>query len=171
MKNLSIALFLIIAVPVTGYNQTNYDTLPPYLKTKSIPNFNLLECNSTKDDSIWVSNKSLPVNRPIVFVYFSPDCSHCEYETDEIKKHMDSLSNAFFVFVSYHPLEKIKEFYNKYGLSKYSNILMGRDTKYFIPSFFRVEFTPFVGVYDKDRNFVKAYKSGANMTELIGLVQ
>ena len=171
MKNLFIALFLIITIPAIGYNQTNYDTLPPYLKTKEIPNFNVLECNSTKGDSVWINNKSLPANRPIVFVYFSPECSHCEYETEEIKKYMDSLSNAFFIFVSYHPLEKIKEFYDKYGLAKYPNIRVGRDLKYFIPSFFRVEFTPFVGVYNKNQSFVKAYKSGADMNELIGLVQ
>jgi hypothetical protein len=48
---------------------------------------------------------------------------------------------------------------------------MGRDPKYFIPSFLRVEFTPFVAVYTPTGNFVKAYKQGANMTELIGLVQ
>ncbi|MBC7722973.1 MAG: redoxin domain-containing protein [Pedobacter sp.] len=171
MKNLFIALFLIITIPGIGYNQTNYDTLPPYLKTKAMPIFKLLDCNSTKDDSVWISNKSLPTNRPIVFVYFSPECSHCEYETEEIKKHMDSLSNAFFIFVSYHPLEKIKEFYDKYGLAKYPNIRVGRDPKYFIPSFFRVEFTPFVGVYNRNQSFVKAYKSGADMNELIELVQ
>lgn len=171
MKYCSIALFFLIFNPIIGYNQTNYDTLPPYLKTKFIPSFNVLDCNSTKGDSIWINNKSLPTNKPTVFIYFSPECSHCEYETEEIKKHMDSLQNAFFVFVSYLPLEKIKAFYNKYELAKYPNIRMGRDLKYFIPSFFRVEFTPFVAVYDKNTNFMKAYKQGANISELIGLVQ
>ena len=84
---------------------------------------------------------------------------------------MDSLQNAMFVFVSYHPIEKIKAFYDKYDLGKYPNVIMGRDPKYYIPSFFRVEFTPFVAVYTPTGNFAKAYKQGANMTELIGLVQ
>ena len=171
MKNLLIALFLIITIPTIGYNQTNYDTLPPYLKTKLIPNFKVLECNSTKYDSVWITNETLPKNKPIVFIYFSPECSHCEFETEEIKKHMDSLQNAFFIFVSYHPIEKIKAFYDKYELAKYPNIRMGRDPKYFIPSFFRVEFTPFVALYNKQASFVKAYKQGADMTDLIGLLQ
>ena len=171
MKNVFIVIFLVVAVPFIGYNQSTYDTIAPYLKTKFIPNFNVLECSSSKGDSIWITNETLPKNRPIVFIYFSPECSHCEYETEEIKKHIDSLQNAFFVFVSYHPIEKIKAFYDKYELAKYPNIRMGRDPKYFIPSFFRVEFTPFVAVYDKNRNFSKAYKQGADMSELIGLVQ
>ena len=171
MKYIFVALLFIIFIPIIGYNQTNYDTLPPYLKTKFIPNFNVLDCNSTKVDSIWINNKSLPTNKPTVFVYFSPECSHCELETEAIKKNMDSLQNAFFVFVSYHPIEKIKAFYDKYELAKYPNIRMGRDPKYFIPSFFRVEFTPFVAVYDKNTNLTKAYKQGADMPELIALVQ
>ncbi|MFC4232115.1 TlpA family protein disulfide reductase [Parasediminibacterium paludis] len=170
MKHLVTILF--IAIPFLSICQSNnYDTLAPYLRTKKIPEFAILDCNSNKSDSVWINNKSLPKDKPIVFVYFSPECSHCEYETEEIKKHMDSLHNATFVFVSYHPMEKIKAFYDKYDLGKYTNIVMGRDPKYYIPSFFRVEFTPFVAVYTPQGNFVKAYKQGANITELISLVQ
>jgi thiol-disulfide isomerase/thioredoxin len=172
MKYSIIFFCLLITLPVIAYNQsTNYDTLAPYLKTKLVPNFNVLSCISTKQDSVWINNAALPKDKPVVFVYFSPECSHCELETEAIKKHMDSLQNAFFLFVSYHPIEKIKAFYDKYELAKYPNIRMGRDPKYFIPSFFRVEFTPFVAVYDKNKNFATAYKQGADMSELISLVQ
>lgn len=164
-------IFVLIAIPFLGYNQSSgNDTLAPYIKTKTIPNFSILDCHSNTD-SIWIDNNTLPKDKPIVFIYFSPECSHCEFETEEIKKHMDSLKNATFVFVSYHPIEKIKAFYDKYNLSKYPNIIMGRDPKYYIPSFFRVEFTPFVAVYTPQGNFVKAYKQGADITELIKLVQ
>jgi len=167
-----LVIFFLLAIPFVSISQNNnYDTLAPYLKTKKIPEFSVLDCHSTKADSVWINNKSLPAGKPIVFVYFSPECSHCEYETEEIKKHMDSLKNATFVFVSYHPMEKIKAFYDKYELSKFSNIVMGRDPQYYIPSFFRVEFTPFVAVYTPQGNFVKAYKQGADITELISLVQ
>lgn len=166
-----IILIILIAIPFLSYSQAkNYDTLPPYLKTKTIPNFSILDCHTTTD-SIWINNSSLPKGKPVVFIYFSPECSHCEYETEEIKRHMDSLKNATFVFVSYHPIEKIKAFFDKYNLDKYPNIVMGRDPKYFIPSFFRVEFTPFVAIYTPQGNFVKAYKQGADITELISLVQ
>ncbi len=168
----SIILLLLTTLPINGFSQeNNYDTIAPYLKTKKIPEFSVLNCKSTKTDSVWINNKTLPKEKPVVFIYFSPECSHCELETEEIKKHMDSLKNATFVFVSYHPIEKIKAFYDKYDLGKYSNVMMGRDLKYFIPSFFRVEFTPFVAVYAPQGNFLKAYKQGAVMTELIGLVQ
>lgn len=167
----SIILLLLTTLPIIGFSQeNNHDTTAPYLKKKTIPDFSILDCHRSKD-SVWVSNSTLPKNKPVVFIYFSPECSHCELETEEIKKHMDSLKNATFVFVSYHPIEKIKAFYDKYDLGKYSNVLMGRDLKYFIPSFFRVEFTPFVAVYTPQGNFLKAYKQGANMTELIHLTQ
>lgn len=167
-----VIILLLIAIPFASISQNNnYDTLAPYLKTKKIPEFSVLDCNSTKDDSIWINNKTIPKGKPVVFVYFSPECSHCEYETEQIKQHIDSLKNATFVFVSFHPIKKIKAFYDKYELTKFSNIVMGRDLQYYIPSFFRVEFTPFVAVYTPQGNFAKAYKQGADITELISLVQ
>lgn len=170
MKQLII--LLLIAIPFVSISQNNnYDTLAPYLRTKKIPEFSVLDCHSTKTDSIWINNKTISKDKPVVFIYFSPDCGHCEIETEAIKKHMDSLKNATFVFVSFHPIEKIKAFYDKYDLAKYDNIVMGRDPQYHIPSFFRVEFTPFVAVYTPQGNFIKAYKQGANMTDLISLVQ
>ena len=165
-------LLLLIFIPVLGYNQNNSnDSLAPYQRNKTIPNFSILDCHSTPTDTIWLTNASLPKSKPVVFIYFSPECSHCEYETEEIKKHMDSLKNAIFVFISYHPIEKIKAFYDKYDLAKYPNIIMGRDLKYYIPSFFRVEFTPFVALYTPQGSFVKAYKQGADISELISLIQ
>lgn len=151
------------------------DSLPKYAKNKVIPSFKILIGVSKKDaagkmDSTWFSNENLPNNRPIVIIYFSPECSHCVHEMKEIEKKMDSLKNAFFVFASYHPLDSIKNFEIKYNISSYPNIAMGRDTKYFLPVYYDVKYTPFMAVYDTHKNFAKAYDQGANMHELIQLV-
>jgi thiol-disulfide isomerase/thioredoxin len=125
---------------------------------------------SGKLDSTWFANENLPNNRPIVIIYFSPECSHCIHEINEIKKNIDSLSNAFFVMASYHNLDSIKVFATKYSTSNYKNMVVGRDTKYFLPVYYDIKFTPFIAVYDTQKNFVKAYDQGANMHELIELV-
>ncbi len=117
----------------------------PYKKDNHIPAFNLLLA-----DSSWFTPEQIPEKyKHTVIVYFSPDCGHCQHEAKEIVKKMDSLSNCFFVFAAYKPLEDVKGFASYYGLDKFSNIRVGRDPRYFIPSFFRVKFTPFIAVYNK----------------------
>ena len=151
------------------------DSIPKYVRDKVIPSFKFLIDVSKKDaagkqDSTWFSNENLPNNRPIVIIYFSPECGHCVHEMKEIEKNMDSLKNAFFVMVSYHNLDSIKGFKTKYNISAYPNIVMGRDTKYFLPVYYDVKYTPFMAVYDAKKNFAKAYDQGVNVHELIQLV-
>ncbi len=165
-------LMFIMTLPFLAMSQSStYDTTAQYLKTKRIPAFKVLHLNSTITDSVWFKNDSLPKDKNIVFIYFSPECGHCEHETEQIVKHIDKLQNAFFVFVSYHEMDKLKAFYDKYDLARFANIRMTRDPQYFIPSFFRVEFTPFVAVYDSKGNFKQAFKQGAEIKELLPLVQ
>jgi hypothetical protein len=47
---------------------------------------------------------------------------------------------------------------------------MGIDPKYFIPAFFRVEFTPFMVIYRNDQ-FIKEFREGAKPEELIAVLQ
>ena len=151
------------------------DTIPKYVKDKIIPDFKFLinvakNNTSGKLDSSWFSKDNLPSNRPVVIIYFSPECSHCHHEMKELMKNIDSLKNAFFVMASYHPLDSIKGFETKYNTNSLQNFVIGRDTKYFLPVYYDIKFTPFMAVYDNQRNFVKAYDMGANMQELIKLI-
>ena len=151
------------------------DSLPKYAKDKVIPGFKFLvdvkKNEATgKLDTTWFANENLPNKRPVVIIYFSPECSHCHHEMKEIIKNIDSLKKAFFVMASYHNLDSIKGFEIKYNTSSYKNMVIGRDTKYFLPVYYDIKFTPFIAVYDAQKNFVKAYDQGANMHELIQLV-
>jgi hypothetical protein len=47
---------------------------------------------------------------------------------------------------------------------------VGRDPKYLIPAFYQVKFTPFVALYDKQKEFLKAWEMGVEMPELIEFI-
>ncbi|MES2003266.1 MAG: hypothetical protein V4450_02000 [Bacteroidota bacterium] len=118
----------------------------PYKKDPRMPDFSIL----LAADSSWFTRSQVPEKYNHVFIiYFAPDCGHCQHEAKEIVSHMDSLKNAFFVFVAYKPLEDIRGFATYYGLDKFDNVRIGRDPKYFIPAFYRVKFTPFIVAYKK----------------------
>jgi len=161
--------FVCLCMQVIAQQTFIQDTIPAYLKTKQLPAFTLVT-DIKKKDTTWFTQNNIPANKPIIIIYFSPECGHCELEAKEIVKHMDSLRKAYFVFASYHPVDKIQAFAEKYYLNKFSNITVGRDIQYFIPVFFKVKFTPFVAVYNGNRNLLKVYEQGSEMNELIQLV-
>jgi hypothetical protein len=79
---------------------------------------------------------------------------------------MNLVKNAFFVLVSFKSLHEIEEFCDKYKLHNYNNIRAGRDVKYGIPSFYRVEFTPFIAVYNDKGKLARIFRKGATVEEL-----
>lgn len=144
-----------------GSAQSAIDNRPPYEKNPALPEFRILQTDST-----WFSHKDLPASKYTAIIYFSPECGHCQHEAEEIAKHIDSLQQVFFVWASYRDLTDIRNFYQHYQFNKFPNIRMGRDPQYFLPSFFQARYTPFVALYNKDRQFVKAWEMGVEISEL-----
>lgn len=160
MKKILLLLFFFSYV-IANAQQSKDSTLPVYLKDPTIPSFSILTTDSTT-----FTKSDLPKNKPAVIIYFSPDCGHCQYEAKVIVQNMDSMSNAVFVWVSYHPMEEIRQFFVKYGLNKFKNIIVGRDLKYFIPSYYKVEVTPYMALYNSKGLFMKEFREGAKVEEL-----
>ena len=103
--------------PADSAAKVDSSKLPAYLRTKDLPVIKLYADIKTKDgkqDTTLFTNANLPDNKPTVIIYFSPECGHCQHEMKEIEKNMDSLKNAFFVFVSRFPVDSIKNFEKKY---------------------------------------------------------
>ncbi len=158
MKKFTLILLTAI-ITISAGAQTNaasFDTVPPYKKNKAIPPFKLIQ-----PDSSWLTNADLPKNRPVIFIYFSPECGHCQLAAQEISSNIDKLKDAIFVWVSYYSVPEIKIFTEKYHLAQYENFRFGRDPQYFLPTFFRVKFTPFMALYDSNGQFVQAFEQGA----------
>jgi peroxiredoxin len=142
------------------------DQNAPYIKDKHLPAFSLMSVEGKE-----ITNKDLPKNyKYTVIIIFSPDCSHCEHEAAEINKNADKFKNVLFIWDSYRDMDLIKKFAAKYNLAGQSNVIIGRDAAFTIPSFFRPRMTPFVALYEKG-NFVKVWEQGVEPFELIKITQ
>lgn len=163
MRWLIVILFICLSqANTTAQIPPEFDSIPPYKRQPSIPAFSLL-----KTDGSWLVNPQLPEGKPVVFIYFSPDCQHCKTEAKDIAAAKDSLQSLEFIWVSYHPIERINEFAQQAGLDKLANHYFTRDPNYKIPSFFRVRFTPYVAVYNAKGRFVEAFEGGADVPTII----
>ncbi len=150
-----------------GTKNTNpvVDTVPPYKKNPSLPPFKLLQADST-----WFTNMELAKKKPVVIIYFSPECGHCQLAAQEMTNSIDKLKDATFLWVSYYSVPDIAKFVENYHLAQYPNFKFGRDPQYFLPTYFRVKFTPFMAVYDNNGQFVQSFEQGASPEVLATLI-
>jgi thiol-disulfide isomerase/thioredoxin len=158
-------LFVIIVSSICLQAQSPIDNRPTYIKNPALPSFKLI-----LTDSSLFTEKLIPKAEYTCIVYFSPDCGHCQYEADQMIRNMDSLKQVQFVWVSYRDFNDIKAFGRKYQFDLYPNIILGRDPEYTIPAFFQVKFTPFVALYDHNKQFLKAWETGVEMPELLQFI-
>jgi thiol-disulfide isomerase/thioredoxin len=158
---------LLFSAVVWGQKDTsrmNADTTAPYLKTPFMPAFSI-----QTQDSSWFNKASLETKRPTLILYFSPDCGHCQTETEEIISKMKELKNLQIIMITSRPFEDMTAFADKYKINRFPSIKIGTDPARLVTRFYDVRFTPFSALYDKKGKLVKVYKDGLNMQELITL--
>ncbi len=68
--------------------------------------------------------------------------------------------------ITYQPYREMVKFYKDYNIAAYSQIIMGRDTKFFFPIFFRVQNLPSIFVYNKKGQFKKAFEGSVNIDKI-----
>ncbi|MCM5529141.1 peroxiredoxin [Parasegetibacter sp. NRK P23] len=139
------------------------NTEPAYKRFPTVPPFELLATDSVSK----LSKNQLKKNQPVLIMYFSPDCDHCQHQTEDILANIDKLKDVQIVMCSYQPMETIRAFKEKYKLAQYPNIMIGRDTKYFVPSFYGVNSLPYLAFYDKKGNLIKVNEGNVKPAALI----
>ena len=169
MRLVLITIFILstfYSLSQTDSSVQTSDTLAPFQKSKVIPTFSIQQ-----PDSTWFFNTSLLEKKPILIVYFSPDCGHCQLETDEILGHISQLQKLQIVMVTSRPFEDLVKFAARYKIHKFPTITIGRDPSYIFTKYYNVKFTPFSAFYNKKGKLVKFFTKGIDMNELIEMVQ
>jgi thioredoxin-related protein len=166
MKKLLI--LFIIAIKINSVHAQDYDTIPPYQKDSlHIPAFTVL-----KIDSTYGNDKMIPKDKPVIIIYFSPTCGHCQITADEFSKKMKDMKDFYFVWVTYnHTLAEVKGFAKNFNLQQFNNIIIGVLSDYELPSFYRIQYTPFMAVYNKEHHLIQTYQQGTEADNLIKLLK
>lgn len=164
MKNLLILLAGIL-ISTTGFSQppASKDTAV-YLRFPTIPQFTVYKA----PDSTAFAREDLQKRKTTVFFIFSPDCGHCQHETESLIKNIKKFKNTQIVMITYLPYDEMMKFYKVYNIANYPQITMARDTKFFFPVFFKVQNLPSIFVYDKKGNFKKAFEGSVKMEDILG---
>lgn len=160
MKGLLLLVFAI-TTSLLSIGQRD-STSPVYLRFPVIPKFTIFKAA----DSSAFTREDLKKKKPVIFIIFSPDCEHCQRETDSLIAHIDLFHNAQIVMTTYLAHSAMVKFYNDYHIANHPEIIMGRDATFFFPIFFKVNSLPAIYVYDKQGNFKKSFEGSVNLTKI-----
>jgi thiol-disulfide isomerase/thioredoxin len=152
MKKILVLLSLIIAAGCSNAQQPAKPALG-----SAIPTFKILD-----QDSAWVNNSVLKKDRPVVIIYFSPDCSHCQRMMYELKPYMKDFANAQVVMVTFIETKMagrmLRDFRKTFSLANYPNFITGTEfPDYKLQRYYQVATTPFIAVYDRKGKLVKTF--------------
>jgi len=150
-----------VLLGLAAHSQTD-SISPAYLRFPTVPPFELLQV----DSATMFTKGDLKRNQQVLLMYFSPDCEHCQHQTEDILHDIHSFKKIQIVMATYQPFESMKSFYEKYDLGKY-NIHVGRDTKFILPPFFKIESLPYMALYDKKGNLITTFEGNQKVNKIL----
>ncbi len=99
-------LFSLLLLLFTLLSFSQHDTTTPLFKRfPTLPPLQLILTDSTK-----YTSENIPKKKPVLILFFSPDCEHCQHEAEELVANKEGLKNIHIIMVSTYPLYRLKEF-------------------------------------------------------------
>lgn len=110
---------------------------------------------------------SLPQGKPIIVIYFSPECDHCHVLMKEWFKRSGDFSKASVAMITFLPVSSVSLFEREYNTKQHSNIIAGTEgTTFLVRNYYKVLDLPFVALHDKNGNLVSTYSKDIPLNTL-----
>jgi thioredoxin-related protein len=112
------------------------------------------------------TRNDLPKSRPVLIILFDPNCDHCQHETEEILKHIDSLKNIQIVMATNADFADLKKFNQHYNLDKFKNIKAGIESKSYLATFFAIHNLPYLAMYNGHGVLLRTHEGGMKVENI-----
>jgi thioredoxin-related protein len=156
---------LLLFILAFSVKLVSAQTLPPdspaYKRFPTVPPFSIVQVDST------TLTKEKLKHQPTLIMYFSPDCDHCKHQWADMEKRMKDLKKYQIIMVTYQPFEEMVNFYKAHKIEEYPNVKMGRDSKFFLPPFFKIQSLPFQALYDKSGELITTFEGNVKIDKLL----
>jgi hypothetical protein len=136
-----------------------------YEVPKTIPPFNMI----LSDGVTYYNASNIDKTKPLIIVYFDPECQHCQHFTAMLLKNIKKFSQDQIVMICDAPgIPPVKKFVADFSLGKYPNIKVGTEGIYRATmNFYHVEVTPFTALYTSNGQLIKYYRDIPQIPELV----
>lgn len=145
-----LVFFAIFFIPTSSIAQT-------------LPAFKMKLSNGKIFSSSEVSHK-----KPLIIIYFAPDCEHCQILMNGIFKKINEFKNAEILMATFESDAAVAGFVKQYQTAKYPNIKVGTEIPvFFFRKYYQLEHTPFTALFDKNQKLIISYKDYTSVDDLI----
>lgn len=154
---------LLLSMYFAGLGQTDSLQLAPYKRFPSVPPLKLL----LTDSSTYFSKENIARKKPVMIMLFSPDCDHCKHQTEELLENIESFKKVQIVMSTTVPFDKMRNFYNHYGLKQFDNIIVGKDVSYLLPVFYDIRNLPHLAFYNNKKKLISVFSGALPIDKVI----
>jgi thioredoxin-related protein len=161
VKNLFLVLCICVSV-LFSHAQDAKESLPPYKKTLTIPNFTVFKL----PDSTKFTNLDFEKGKKTIIVFFGPECGHCSVFAKKMMDSIDLFKHTQIMMVSSFDYGKIRKFSDEHKLLDCPFMTVGNDKDYFFISHYGIRAFPSAYVYNTKGKFVKSFESEICIKEL-----
>jgi len=121
-----------------------------------------------RSDKTIFSAAELPKAKPVVLIYFDPDCDHCQKLMKELFQKIDAFKKAEIIMVTFKPIEEVAAFEKQNHVQKYSNIIVGTEgVGFYLRNYYGLMTMPFTALYDRKGNLNYSYRKETFVDDLI----
>ena len=118
-----------------------------------IPPFRMI-----RQDGRMFKAESLPAGKPIMIIYFSPECEDCQEFMNKIMNRIDDFKSVSIAMITFLPVESLSQFIRKNDLDQHPNFYVGTEgSTFLVRDYYQIEPLLFVALYTKDGDLVKQY--------------
>jgi thioredoxin-related protein len=162
MKRLLVAFSLLIIAACTQAQNSAPPPPPPFIAPYKIQ----------KLDNTYTTPADLKKNKPVMLIYFAPDCGHCQKLVYDMKPVINSFKDIQVVMITFTDIRMVKKFNEDYGLSAYPNFTLGTEGyTYNVQKYYQLRSTPYIAIYDHKGKLVQAFEKVPPMKELVATIK
>ncbi|HEY1021788.1 MAG TPA: thioredoxin family protein [Flavisolibacter sp.] len=141
---------------------TNFTALQAQ-RGDSIPSFGM-----TLSNGRYFGNHELPKNKPVVLIYFAPDCDHCHTLMNAFFQKADDFQAATVVLITFKPVNELIAFERSYQTNQYPHVIVGTEgAAQTLRRFYKLQSTPYTALYNKEGKLVASYRKNTPVAELL----
>jgi thiol-disulfide isomerase/thioredoxin len=160
MKRIYMLLCLLVAVGCSQAQTLGANTgIPPY--------------HILTTDSVYVTPANLKKDKPVMVIYFAPDCGHCQHLMYDLKPQLKNLKDVQIVMITFvTQLKAIQVFQRDFDLAKYHNITIGTEGyTYLVQKYYQIKQTPYIAIYNRNGKLSQAYEKVPTIPVLMSAVK
>lgn len=112
--------------------------------------------------------RDLPAKKPVVLIYFAPDCHHCTDLLNGVFKEMNTFKKATLLLATFKPASELRVFEQNYKTASFPNIITGTEGNTFkLRYHFNMQNTPFVALFNAQGKLVKTYGNQPKVQDIL----